>query len=339
MSAKSRQSGFTLVEIMIALVIGLFLTAGMLQMYVANKHSFRFSDSLSRIQENGRYALAFIARDMRMADFWGCSRGEGLFPNGLNAGCTLPDATSTNAILGTDGVAGVPDAPDSINLRGAVGTGLVVDATTGNDLYVEGTVKATKKVLKTGDIALVSDCQGGDLFQVTKVKGGSPTLLENATGGAAPGNKLGILFNAYANENAKEASVHAWRDVRFFVQDGSNGENALFIQENACTGGAVREVVEGVENMQISYGEDEDGDGTADRYVRATNLTTAMDWDRVISVRVSLLLASPATESFVDEAQQIRFDDYDGSADTFAAPDNRLYQVVTATFAVRNRTH
>ncbi len=61
------QPGFTLVEILIAIAIGLFLTAGMVQLFVANKTSYRFNEALSRIQENGRFALATMASDLRMA--------------------------------------------------------------------------------------------------------------------------------------------------------------------------------------------------------------------------------------------------------------------------------
>lgn len=341
MTASSRQSGFTLVEILVALTIGLFLAAGMLQMYVANKHTFRFSDALARIQENGRYAVAFIARDMRMADFWGCSRGDVRFPQNLNASglnpglCTTPDASSTNALFGTDGADGAPDAPDSIILRGSVGTGLLVDSITDDNLYVEGTLAAAKKVIDTGDIALVSNCRGGVLFQVTGVSDGSPTLLRNDPGGSSPGNKDSILFNTYK----QTATVHTWREVIYSIDAGPNGENGLFVQENACAGGARRELVEGVENMQIAYGEDVDADPdhSADRYVRATDVT---DWNDVVSVRVSLLLASPSgDESLVDQTQRIRFDDFDSTDDdTFTAADRRVYQVLTTTFALRNRT-
>lgn len=344
MSTRDHQSGFTLVEILVALVIGLFLTAGMLQMYVANKQSFRFSESLSRIQENGRYALAFIARDMRMVDFWGCKQGNSLY-NNLASWC---GASATQGIFGVDGAAGSPDVPDTITLRGAVGTALTLANSTGplaTTINVSGTVGATQKVLgdpgdKTGDIALISNCRGGDLFQVTAIDGGSPAVLALATGTntnappGPPGNAIGNLSRVYD----ATATVHAWREVIYNVEARTDGENVLKIQENACAGGAKREVIEGVENMQFAYGMDADGNGTADRYVQATNVA---NWDNVVSVRVSLLLSSPLTGgSLTDQPQQIIYDDYDGdtSDDTFTAGDNRLYQVVTATFAVRNRT-
>ena len=58
---KTRQHGFTLIEIMIALVLGAFLIGGVLQIFLSSKQTYRMQDNLSRIQENGRFAMEFIS--------------------------------------------------------------------------------------------------------------------------------------------------------------------------------------------------------------------------------------------------------------------------------------
>lgn len=63
------QRGLTLIEIMVALVLSLFLIAGVIQLFLGSKQTYRFHDALSRLQENGRFALDTMARDIRMADF------------------------------------------------------------------------------------------------------------------------------------------------------------------------------------------------------------------------------------------------------------------------------
>jgi len=328
MSRRTEQTGFTLVEILVALVIGLFLTAGMVQMYVSNRQAYRFSEALSRMQENGRYALELMAKDMRMADFWGCSRGRDLTVHlDPSAGCATPTTApdSTNAIAGTDGSPGAPDEPDSIVLRGAVGAGLIVDAaSTTTILNVEGELADAQRVLAIGDIALVSDCRGGDLFQVTGLSE-SPTAVGIATGTGTPGNTTGILSHVYD----QTANVHRWREVQYYIAVGANGGNALFLRENPCAGGVGREIAEGVENIQITYGEDVDGDATADRYGSAASVT---EMDAVVSVRISMLLRSHEN-GLTDQPQRVIF-----NGQTFTAGDRRIHQVITATFALRNRT-
>lgn len=66
--ATRHQRGLTLVEMMVALVLGLILAAGMIQLFIGTKQTYRFYDALSRIQENGRFALDSMANDIRMAD-------------------------------------------------------------------------------------------------------------------------------------------------------------------------------------------------------------------------------------------------------------------------------
>lgn len=69
LNLKYRQHGMTLIEIMVALVISLFLLAGLLQMFVATRQSSRIQENLSRIQENGRFGIEYINRVVRQAGY------------------------------------------------------------------------------------------------------------------------------------------------------------------------------------------------------------------------------------------------------------------------------
>ena len=96
----NKQAGFSLVEIMIALLIGLFLMGGILQMFSASQQTYRMQSNLARLQENGRFALDFLAHDLRMAGYWGCL-------SGTNTDVTGED-NNTGVILvdnGTDSIA------------------------------------------------------------------------------------------------------------------------------------------------------------------------------------------------------------------------------------------
>ena len=66
------QTGISLIEIMIALLIGTFLLGGVLQIFIGSKQTYRMQENLSRLQENGRLALDLIGRDIRMTGYWGC---------------------------------------------------------------------------------------------------------------------------------------------------------------------------------------------------------------------------------------------------------------------------
>lgn len=97
----NKQSGFSLVEIMIALLIGLFLLGGILQMFSASQQTYRMQRNLARLQENGRFALDFITHDIRMTGNWGCLIGTNTDitgeDNNINV-LTVDDGTDTIVI-------------------------------------------------------------------------------------------------------------------------------------------------------------------------------------------------------------------------------------------------
>jgi type IV pilus assembly protein PilW len=69
---KIGQKGLTLVEIMIALLLGLFLIAGIGYIFLASKQSYRLNEGLSRLQEDGRFTMEILQTRLRSADYAGC---------------------------------------------------------------------------------------------------------------------------------------------------------------------------------------------------------------------------------------------------------------------------
>ncbi len=69
LNKPARQRGLTLIEIMVALLIGSFLLAGVLQIFIVNKQTYRVQENLSRMQENGRFALDYLNRYIRLAGY------------------------------------------------------------------------------------------------------------------------------------------------------------------------------------------------------------------------------------------------------------------------------
>jgi len=69
LSIRGRQWGLTLIEIMVALLIGAFLLAGVIQIFIVNKQTYRVQENLSRMQENGRFAMDYLSRYVRLAGY------------------------------------------------------------------------------------------------------------------------------------------------------------------------------------------------------------------------------------------------------------------------------
>ena len=97
--------GMTLVEVMIALVIGLVLTGGVLEIFIASKQSYRSLETLSRLQEGGRIAIMLMGERLRMT--------------GYKSDPTASDATAfpaSGAFVASQVVTGT-DGPDTISVR------------------------------------------------------------------------------------------------------------------------------------------------------------------------------------------------------------------------------
>ena len=83
---RRRQQGFTLIELMVALTIGLFLVSGILYIYLSTRASYASNDAAARVQEDARFAMERLTREIRMAGHTGCANTLDIQPN-VVAGC------------------------------------------------------------------------------------------------------------------------------------------------------------------------------------------------------------------------------------------------------------
>ncbi|NIP73104.1 MAG: prepilin-type N-terminal cleavage/methylation domain-containing protein [Gammaproteobacteria bacterium] len=322
LSSPADQRGLTIVEIMVALAISLLLLVGVVQIFTGSKQAYRTQDALSRLQESGRFAVSFLTRDIRMADFWGCIDNSNVTNNLESGGAGYVDFAD-GGVAGADGTG--LNGSDTLTLRSAYDAGLVVQTpympTASSALQVPN-----DNDLAVGDVLIVSDCLGGDIFQRTGPVPDPGALNHNTGAIAPPGNASNSLSKTYAGD----ATLYRAREVTYSIGAGASGEPALF--RTSGPGGAAEELVEGVENMQVLYGEDTDGDRAADYYVAAGSV---VDMDNVVSIRVALLLRSPQ-DNIAQDPQTYSFPPFPGTGTTTAA-DNRLRQVYAATIGIRNR--
>jgi type IV pilus assembly protein PilW len=356
-----RQRGLSLVELMVALLIGLILTAGVIQIFVGSSQTYRMNEGMSRVQENLRFGMEVLQRDIRMAGFAGCSNN---IRNHLDQGGAgyLGSLMSGIAVVGWEYPGTAPG--DDYSLGGGAANWVssspdplpVANALPGSDILVisraerlpivlsgnpsSNVSNANNQVVSTvgasgvaqGTIVMVvnESCAAGDLWQNTN-QANATGLAKGASSNAEPGNEnppaqfIGHPYNP-------NASVYSWASVAYYIGAGASGEPALF-QQRINTGGGVGqtlELVEGVENMQILYGVDDDGNRRVNRYLTAAAVP---DWNDVISVRLSLLLRTPAQANSEMDTREYTL------LGTVVDPqdDRRIRQVSTTTIGIRNR--
>jgi len=317
----NRESGFTLIEMMIAMLLSVILLGGVVQISSSTKASYRTNEAVAQLQENGRFSTEILARDIRMADFWGCAGKISRVTNNLNnAGSGYIDF-SNGGVGGTEGGA----LPDTLVLRSGFNSGIQVEAPYGPQPSANIKVTANNG-LNQFDIVVVSDCTSADIFQVSNATPGAGVLVHNR-GVGDPGNYNPMGNAGCPGANAQclskiydgDANVYRVQELVYSIAAGASGQPALFRNSD--------ELVDGIEDLQVLYGEDIDNSGSANRYVNADQVG---DMNNVVSLRIALVVRS--YENNITNGQT-----YDVLGTSRTSTDNRLRQVYTSTVSIRNR--
>jgi type IV pilus assembly protein PilW len=342
---KLSQRGFGLVELMISITLGLFLSTAVIQVFLATNTSSKVQDSLAQVQENARFAMRFLGKEIRMAGYMGCSSIGNVNVNVIAVPASAVDFGMATALVGEDNVAAdnalsaVPGS-DVLHIKKASESDVNV---TGNMAINNANLQIENNNLglETGDYVMVSDCLNADVFRVVNSLGSNGnavvTLAHSQGLGINSSNNLSKLYQT-------DAEVYAFESGDYFVRDtgrntaGGQPINALYMRRLiAGTGGVIGaavELVEGVEDMQISYGVDTNADRAVDVYQTGDAVT---DWGNVLSVRLALQLA--ANEGNVvgktggTNAQSI----VNLNGNVVANTDGRFRQIFTNVFAIRNK--
>jgi type IV pilus assembly protein PilW len=275
-----------------------------------------------------------------MAGYMGCASIDKI-PVTVKASNPPSDVVfdSSNIVRGLDNVTtgnayNAQPGTDVLIIRRASDSGVRLDGNMTAD-NANISIVANNAGFVADDYLFISDCMSADLFKATNVSTGSVTIAHSSSGNIDP--KLSKVYGS-------DAEVLAFRSVAYFIQDtGRKTQNnqpifALYTQARGVGQGAAAlasyELVEGVENLQLRFGLDTSGDGAADEYRTANNITTNAQWSSVVAVRLDLLMQSTdgnVVPSVGDAAQRLNFN---GASIT---SDGRLRQAYSMVVAIRNR--
>ena len=354
LTVMRRQRGVSLVELMVAMLLGLLLTAGVLQVFSGNSQAYRFNEALSRIQENGRFALDELTREIRMAGYLGCSNQTTSINNWLNAppadfdprlgiqGWEADDTAPGEELTLAYAVAPVTtnpgpwetndDGPELPAFTARPGSD-IVRVWRGDENVPRISSVATDSFDITGDhdfaaqdLLVLSDCRTADWVQACSISSsGSDDTVDINTGCTLGNTAPHEISVATGGEVSRIMG-----NIFYVSRESADAPPALYRSRLNSSAEAEEDdpIVEGVESLQVLFGIDDTGNRRVERYVTAENVP---DWRSVVSVRVSLLLVS-TEDNIVDAPQPVFFNGTEQ-----ASGDRRLRQVMTTTIALRNR--
>ncbi len=337
---RHRQRGLTLVELMISVTLSLIIMAGIFQIFMSSKQTYRVQEALGRTQENARFAMDMLTHNIRMAGNIGCNKDStitnqlaGLLPD-IGSGIEGFDIAGGNGSIFTmytdaagnlsadDIIAGT----DAIFIKGASGVSQQLTAPMADSdapILLSGELTG----VNAGDLVIIANCVDAEIFQVTGINADRDQINHNGLSQiyGTDAQVIPLAYTAY-----------------YIAPDPNSGIRNLYQRSVGPMGAALgvqpqTPLVEGVEDMQIFYGETI---GNTTAYNTANNV---VDANNITSVRIHLLLATLEDnltainhESEENPPQTYWYVDNEGNNIQVAARDNRLFRTMTTTVSLRN---
>lgn len=243
--AHASQRGFSLVELMVALVLGLVIVGGVINIFLGNQQAFRTNDSLSRLQENARISFEQMAREVRQAggNACGVSNSPTIVP-GTPADWTTSWKTA-GAIQGFDGNQTATDIVATGTATGArVNTTDAIKLLSGNlnEAHIFTSPAATDFVIPADHgltAGLLLACDTG----VAIIGVGNPTV-GSSTGVQIPSNTANLADGGF---------IARYTAGFWYIGNNDRGGSSLY-RTGVGTGSAGPiEIAEGVSDLQIDY--------------------------------------------------------------------------------------
>lgn len=314
------QQGLSLVEMMVAMVISLFLSAGLFSMFNMSATNVVTTSQFNQLQENGRIALALIERDVSQLGF-------------------MADMTGTDFILGTNtqiNAIAIPAGSDCVG-GGANNASLPNN----NPSHFRRLWGYEEGVSANSFACLTGVSNSTDVLQIKRLIG--PSV-------AAPNDNNRYYMGTTANEAVifsgdqvtpviNNARFWEYQHHIYYIQEDSGVpvlRRRVLRNGGMNTSGSYEQLVEGIENMRVLYGFDNDGDDTADSFMPVQNVTSLM-WDnelfqRLVALRIFLLVrAVNEDRSFTNQSSYQL-----GDKIIPAAGDHFRRKVVSITIVLEN---
>ena len=343
--------GFSLVEIMIGVTLGIILSVAIISVYLAQKNIYKTNVSQASIQ-NAESAIAeLVTPTIRAAGFCGCATVmqalSNLIPGGPPPLGTL--GTSASTIMGYASNAG---NPTTITQDNAANSNNANNWSPGLDPSLTGNVEAVSDVvvllgaapgsqpigvttfttgsnsfslqstngLSAGQFGAISDCSKASIFEITSVAGNTIT---HALGNGSLANASDALAVNYPTAS----QFVPLTQTAFFVATDPSGQSSL-MRATLTSGGTwtFQSVVPGVDTMKVLYGIG--SNGVLAQYVPASGVA---NWGQVYAIRLGFLIEGQQGSGTLPPTQ------FTVLGTTVNVPaDNKLRHVYEMTIDIRN---
>lgn len=308
-TSSRKVTGFSLTELMIAMVLGLLILGGVLGVFMANQTTSRVNTSLSEVQNTARIAFQLMSKDMRSAGFSGCGNPVRVV-NVLNV--AQPWADWNDGIRGFSApvaaINGVTPTLGTDAVRLMYGSGVSNSVNNHNATNALFTL-TNPPILNALDIAMACDDTLTTIFQVGVVNRVANTISYKIAN--APLNcteNFGFIspYNcaaAPARNFPSTAMIMRFESVAWFIAPSADDGQVKSLYRAALVGSRQinEEILFGVSDLQLRY---------MDASTRQFSAASAViNWGDIVAVSVTLTLDDAVLQQLdlLEDAKQINF--------------------------------
>jgi type IV pilus assembly protein PilW len=331
------ERGMTIIELMVATTIGLFVLSVVGYAYISNKDSWKFNDQEARLQDRGRYIMSLLNADLRLAGFNGCIRGTDEddflmapatgFASGfgktqlaerLRDGVRVASDAATGTTTTLNVFAPIEGGNFMQDADSAVGATSVASTRLTPEMLAMGHVVSSAGAPSSVQFVLIDDCQ--NMPEFVRV-----AALDPATGSIPMAGTTALH---------KEDSVITWYD--WGGATGGDGIVYTFGDNELRRNGHL--LADNVESFRVCLGQDGNGADSNDIIANTVGFgTAASDFAMTRSVHVDLVLASALP--VLDQPTNAAFNFCDSSTPgwTAASADRHLRRLFSTSVTLRNK--
>ena len=298
MRHPSRHTGFSLVELMVAMTIGLIIIVAVSALFLSNQRTSRTQQAHSVMQDNARVALDRLTYTIRHAGYAGYFGGENRSASATDAPGSLSMGVFGDATQDSNAVVNVAPGRSFLNASQVL-TGI-------HNQPISGITA----VGVTG-LDAIEDTQSDQItisYQVGTLREASATLANQNSGTTGPLDCLGRVpyIVMPATDTAQNTQPETTVTNHFYIgvtKDVSGKFQPALMCDATYTskrgtgvdGTETGVVASNVERMQILYGMDTDNDGRPNRFVPAG--TGTLDMKQVVAIRIALLMRDKSADT------------------------------------------
>jgi type IV pilus assembly protein PilW len=315
LGVRGREFGLSLIELMIAITLGLMILAGIVLVFANTSAARNEVERISRQIENGRYAIELLREDIQLAGYFGETNMPLVaLPAAIPDPCSVdPAVWPLDMKVHVQGVNNYDPAADLSCLP-----------TSGNDAPKPSTDVIIIRRVKTCVVGAV----GCDAVDNAKPYLQVP-LCNTETATHELAIKSAGTFAHKMKDCATDAVLRPYVVYFFYVGNDNTLKRAEF------TGSAIGNItplVDGIENLQLDYGVDTNGDGAADSY--QAEPATVANWGDVVSVQINLLARNTELSPRFNDTRTYNLGPSAGTVGPFN--DARRRNVYSALIRIQN---